>query len=168
MVDLAFLLLTFFVLTAELSKQNAITTTFPADGPRMPVEGMTVLIGKNPEKIFWYRGKFDATQHLTSETIKNKGLFNVLKNANAAVYAQVEVIDRQYQLGLLNDKAWSEKRRNLLDNASVPFVVIKWNDEASYQSVVSVIDQLNKSHNSKYAIVSMSEAEIELVKEQTK
>lgn len=169
MVDLAFLLLTFFVLTAELSKENAIAATFPKSTEnKTPVEGMTLLIGDNSENFFWYRGKFDPSLHLNSVKTKNTGLFNVLKDANTAVFTQVELIDRQHNLGLLKDEAWKNQRSELLKDASIPFVVVKWNEDAPYASVVAAIDMLNRTHNSKYAIVTMSEAEKAMLKEQKK
>jgi biopolymer transport protein ExbD len=163
LVDLAFLLLTFFVLTSELSKQNAITTTFPKDGNPMKVQGMTLLLGDSPEKIFWYRGEFDPSLHLNVVN-GQKDLFNVLKDANAAVYAQTENINRQYQLGLLSETNWSKRRSELSEDPSAPFVVVKWGENTSYETVVNVIDELNRTHNKKYAVVQVSEAEKELLK----
>ncbi len=160
MVDLAFLLLTFFVLTSELKKESAITARFPADGISMPIkDGITVLIGKNPEKIFWYRGKFDASMHLNAVGSEKNGLFNVLSQENGFVYNQVRVIDRQHNLGLLNDNVWTKKRADFLKMKSVPFVIIKWGEGANYGSVVDALDDLNRSHNCKYAVVAISKEE---------
>jgi biopolymer transport protein ExbD len=160
LVDLAFLLLTFFVLTAELSKENAISVKYPANGePTLVNNGLTLLVGKNPEKIFWYRGEFDPAMHLNSTGVSNAGLLNVLYKANESVCANINVIDRQHNLGLLTDAAWNTKRNSLLGSESIPTVVVKWNDDASYQTIVKVIDELNRTHNGKYAIVPMSDAE---------
>ena len=65
MVDLAFLLLTFFVLTATFSKPNSMELTFPAppdkpdDSP--PIKnGITFLLSKD-DRIFDYEGEFKPT-----------------------------------------------------------------------------------------------------------
>jgi len=165
MVDLAFLLLTFFVLTSELKKENAIATTFPKVGPVTLVNnGLTVLLGKNPEKIYWYRGEFGPSVHLNVITKGNAELLNVLKNANESVFNSVYVIDRQHDLGLLNETNWNKKRAALLNDKSVPFVIVKWNDETNYESVVNTLDDLLKVHDNKYAVVTISDAEKELLK----
>src|SRR4051812_42330045 len=62
MVDLAFLLLTFFVLTATFSKPKSMELTFPAPPPpdQPPVEiknGVTFLLTKD-DRIFYYEGQF--------------------------------------------------------------------------------------------------------------
>ena len=169
MVDLAFLLLTFFVLTSELKKENAIVAKFPAVSKETtPVNnGLTLLVGKDPGKIFWYRGKFDPSMHLHVVKADHNGLFNVLSEANKTVYNQVEVIDRQHKLGLLNEKSWSEKRAALLGMNSIPFVLVKWDADASYGTVVDAIDDLNRSHNDKYTIVPVEDAEKELMNKES-
>lgn len=160
MVDLAFLLLTFFVLTSELKKETAITTRFPSSESTMLVKDpISVLIGKDSKKIFWYRGKFDPSMHLNAVGTEKNGLFKVLSQGNGFVYNQVQVIDRQHNLGLLNDKIWSNKRAGFLKMNSVPFVIIKWGEGANYGSVVDALDDLNRSHNCNYAVVPISNEE---------
>lgn len=170
MVDLAFLLLTFFVLTSELSKQNAITAKFPAGNTddKMPVQGMTVFLGQNPEKIFWSRGEISPSAHLNVTGSPKNGLLSVLKNANVPVFEQVEIINRQHNLGLLNDASWTKKNKELMDSKTIPFVVIKWDENASYASVIKVIDALNRTHNNRYAVVPMSDDDKLLVAQQEK
>jgi len=69
MVDLAFLLITFFMLTTSLAKKQAMELAMPdktdkPDDPnkdtKIPEERMmTILIGKD-NKILWYMGKFET------------------------------------------------------------------------------------------------------------
>jgi len=60
MVDLAFLLITFFMLTTSLSKYQAMEIAKPvADIPREPVPAsrtLTVILGKD-DRIVWYQGE---------------------------------------------------------------------------------------------------------------
>src|ERR1700745_2722754 len=62
MVDLAFLLLTFFVLTSTFSKPKSMELTFPVPpDPKIeqpPIKnGITFLLTKD-DKIFYYEGEF--------------------------------------------------------------------------------------------------------------
>jgi len=75
MVDLAFLLITFFMLTTTLSKPQAMDLPMPDKKPdptqqdKTPIDEnrlMTVLIGDN-DKILWYRGKFEAPKEAPTE-----------------------------------------------------------------------------------------------------
>ncbi|WP_342645105.1 biopolymer transporter ExbD [Mucilaginibacter sp. CSA2-8R] len=59
MVDLAFLLVTFFMLTTTLSKSKAMPLAMPDDGPdRGQVSDkrtVTLCLGSN-NKVMWYQG----------------------------------------------------------------------------------------------------------------
>ena len=59
MVDLGFLLITFFVFTTNLGRSNAMNLIMPMDGEQMPVKesgSMTILIGID-HQLFYYYGK---------------------------------------------------------------------------------------------------------------
>ena len=61
MVDLGFLLITFFVVTAEMSKQVTLDLFMPKDGPHMPVgksDALTVLLSKN-KTLYYYHGDWE-------------------------------------------------------------------------------------------------------------
>ncbi|MCE3226269.1 MAG: hypothetical protein K0S32_820 [Bacteroidetes bacterium] len=64
MVDLAFLLLTFFVLTATFSKPKSMELTLPAkpDNPeeQPPIKNGITLILSDKDKIFYYEKEFNA------------------------------------------------------------------------------------------------------------
>src|ERR1700679_3794129 len=58
MVDLAFLLITFFMLTTSLAKPRNMPLVMPTDGPPGPWSDkrtMTIDLGKN-NKVIWYLG----------------------------------------------------------------------------------------------------------------
>src|ERR1043165_256052 len=65
MVDLAFLLLTFFIMTTTFSKPKRMDITMPTkdkveDGTKFPEsQTMNILLGAN-DKIIWYMGREDG------------------------------------------------------------------------------------------------------------
>lgn len=85
MVDLAFLLITFFMLTTSLSKPVAMDISKPeeVDGLQEPVpasRSMTILLGKN-NKIAWYMGESGKSRPVVEgiERVRHAILANKLK-----------------------------------------------------------------------------------------
>ena len=67
MVDLGFLLITFFVFTTNLSKANAMKFTFPKDGKPKDVKesaSMTIILGE-AHQVYYYERKLDLVNGLS-------------------------------------------------------------------------------------------------------
>ena len=62
MVDLGFLLITFFILTYQFSEPNTMKLVVPADGYEMksPETGALTVIPAAGDKIFFYHGEFES------------------------------------------------------------------------------------------------------------
>lgn len=120
MVDLAFLLITFFMLTTSLSKPAAMDIAKPDDeGRQEPVAAsrtMTILLGKD-NKIAWYMGepgknkptiesfsqirKSIVTNQQKVATLTGKPLFVIVKPTSASIYKNfVDIMDELTLAGL--------------------------------------------------------------------
>ncbi len=126
MVDLAFLLITFFMLTTSLSKPFAMDVSKPdetLDDFQEPVpasRSMTILLGKN-NKVAWYMGEpgksqpvvegFEAVRlSLRTNKMKvqaanpdhpKKGLFVIIKPTGGAKYKNfVDIMDELKLAGI--------------------------------------------------------------------
>lgn len=121
MVDLAFLLITFFMLTTSLSKPIAMDIAKPdepVDGHQEPVpasRSMTILLGKN-NKVVWYMGEAGKSRpvienfgQIRKSIIKNKDLV-ALKNNN--------------------------------DAKKTLFIIVKPTQGSSYKNFVDIMDEL--------------------------
>jgi len=118
MVDLAFLLITFFMLTTSLSKPIAMDIAKPDqqdNDVRLELrasETMTILLGKN-DKVAWYMGEAETAQPtIESFTEVRKSL---LKN---------------------KEDLYKARGRQLV-------IVVKPTEGATYKNFVDIMDELN-------------------------
>lgn len=142
MVDLAFLLITFFMLTTTLSKPKAMDLTMPDKDektkdqlPMAASRSMTLLLGAN-NKVEWFIGEPGKTQP-TTEGYGKDGLRKTL----------------------------IEKGREIQQSTGkFMFVLIKPSDKSNYKNIVDTIDEMNITGVQSYAIVDILPAELELLK----
>jgi biopolymer transport protein ExbD len=121
MVDLAFLLITFFMLTTSLSKPNAMDMVKPDETGSniLPVPAsrtMTILLGKN-NKLAWYMGEADKSQlHSVSfRDIRKSILANKAKVSEA----------------------------NLENPNKSLIIIVKPTSGANYQNFVDIMDEIS-------------------------
>ncbi|WP_295770544.1 biopolymer transporter ExbD [uncultured Mucilaginibacter sp.] len=145
MVDLAFLLVTFFMLTTTLSKAKAMDLAMPDKDDQKPdvqepiaaSRTLTVLLGSN-NKLEWFIGV--PGESLTPPTVDGYGKEGFRK-----------VLVEQGQ-------------RIKQSTGKEMFVIIKPSDKSVYKNMIDVIDELNITNNKLYAIVDITPVEIDLLK----
>jgi len=140
MVDLAFLLITFFMLTTVVNKPQMMPVVMPADGPPGPVpesRTMTICLGKNNEALF-YLGIADHP--LVAPTKIGFG-----KDMDRAILQMEERIKQTSKDGLI--------------------VVVKPSDHSIYDNLVSTLDELKITAVPTYALVRISAKDIDLLKQ---
>jgi biopolymer transport protein ExbD len=175
MVDLAFLLLTFFVLTATFSKPKSMELTFPAppDKPEdMPPikKGITFLLSKD-NRIFYYEGQFRPVADdkgpattLAELSFDKSSLHKYLLDKNKEMHEQIKALDAKYKAGQLADTSFKRMvRERKADKESFTYL-IKTDEEATYKNVIDIIDELNVNVVGKYVMVDILKPEYDLVK----
>jgi biopolymer transport protein ExbD len=137
MVDLAFLLLTFFVMTTTLNKPQTMEITMPEkpkEQDKQPLVNekhvLTLILGAN-NKVYWYLGITDPKVELSD--FSNDGIRKVLLQQNAQIKEMV--------------------------------VLIKPSDESKYKNVVDILDEMNISNIARYALVDITPVDKELIKD---
>jgi len=145
MVDLAFLLITFFILTTTLQKPKAMDLTMPdkqkPEDKQVELEvaesrTMTILIGKD-NKVEWYIGQ--PAKPIAGPTVDNFGKNGLRKT-------------------LLEKSADVKKTQG-----KEMIVIIKPSSKSTYENVVSVMDELNIVGNTIRAIQDISPDEVGLL-----
>jgi len=138
MVDLGFFLISFFVITAELSKPRAMNLYMPHDGKPTPTKESTtisILAGAN-NRLFYYYGEE-----------KNAGVQNPI----------IEISwDEKTGLGkILTDKQAELDAMKLGREQMV--AIIKPGNKSTYKNVVDILDEMTIHQITRYAIVKPGE-----------
>lgn len=120
MVDLAFLLITFFMLTTSLSKMNAMEIAKPVES-KEPIDlaesrTMTILLGKH-NQVVYYMGE-----------------------ARKATMYQTDLSNIQKQIAQ-SKRMVAQKHRN--DASKFMIVIIKPTSGSNYKNFVDVMDEMN-------------------------
>lgn len=176
MVDLGFLLLTFFVLTSQFSKPKTMEINMPVE-PKDKKNttkvdsstAMTMLLTENEEKIYYYYGMFKPeTSILKTTDFSKDGIRKVMMKRNEKVIKQVSELKEKLSRGEIADTTYKRLAIGFKGDKKAVFVIVKADEKAKYKSVIDVIDELNVADVGKYALVDISPAEKELIKVSTK
>jgi biopolymer transport protein ExbD len=154
MVDLGFLLLTFFVLTTTMSNPKAMQIVVPADvedqpeitPPPVPCGRVLTLMLTGENRVFWYmckNGKADEFE------------LNAIGYGDAAIRNLV----RDRQASVLQDPSL----RSFADRDLI--VMLKVSEDASYKNLVDMLDEMSITRQSKYMLMDMTSEDIALVKD---
>jgi biopolymer transport protein ExbD len=127
MVDLGFLLITFFVFTTTISQPTATDLFMPRDDTKDPQPlpkslALTILLDDN-DKLYYYHGDFN-------DALKA----NEIYETNYSTYAGIGKVIRQKQNDIDASKKFPEGRRGIM-------LLIKPGPNANYKNVVDVLDE---------------------------
>lgn len=134
MVDLGFLLITFFIFTTTMTQPTAMRLILPKDVPdkirnEVPVSAVITLLPAKNDLIYYYEGD-DPTK---------------LQTANFHSIRDIVLKKKSH-----TDPKWFE-------------VIIKPSKDASYKNVVDILDEMKIDAVPHYALVDIAPAEASLV-----
>lgn len=144
MVDLGFLLITFFVTTARMSAPTVTHLAMPKDGPDKSVElgasqPLTILAGGD-NKLYYFAGSAeDAIREQRIHTITYAEA-----SVGGVIRAQQELLDQHPVNG--------HGREGLM-------LLIKAAPQASYKNLMDLLDEALINGVKKYAVLKMSDDE---------
>lgn len=176
MVDLAFLLLTFFVLTATFSKPKSMELTFPAPPEKIddspPIKnGITFLLTKD-DRIFYYEGEFrDKDDDKGKKTVLSEldfsqgSLHKYLLDKSKVMHDQIKALDAKHKNKQLPDTTFKRMVKEVKANKESYTYLIKTDDKATYKNVIDVIDELNINVVGKYVMVDIMKPELDMINE---
>ncbi|MCH5716859.1 ExbD/TolR family protein [Niabella hibiscisoli] len=158
MVDLGFLLITFFIFTSSMNDPKTMDLYMPEDGPETPIAesgAFTILLDKDAG-IYYYEGQ-PANNDVK---IKKSSLSDIRKEL---IRKKQEVI-KNYK----PDKACEEKavaNQTTLDNCRQKdlTVLIKPTTDASYQAIVAMLDEMTINKIARYVLTEPDAKDLALL-----
>jgi biopolymer transport protein ExbD len=154
MVDLGFLLITFFIFTTTMSQPTAMKLNLPKDTDKPEDQNeakesgaLTILLGKD-NHVFYYEGKLspDGSNFKSSSFSGENNIRDIIINKKK------EVISRN-----MSNPEVDKRDKDFV-------VVIKAGDESTYKNVVDILDEMTINVVKRYALVDISEGETALIK----
>ncbi len=140
MVDLAFLLIAFFMLTTTLSKPQAMQLNMPKktdeDQQKVKQSALLNLILDENDRVWYYEG--DTLFRMKKTTFAAEGVRQIIYNKQKEV-----------------ERTLGDKKKTI--------VLIKMTDEASYANMVDILDEMDITSTATYAIQDLSPLEKEAI-----
>jgi len=138
MVDLAFLLITFFMLTTSFSKPQTMEVNMPdkthenKEAPVKASHAITIILGEN-DKVYWFQGDEESEPQVQVTDYSPEGIRKVLFRKNKEIGSKF-------------------------------VVVIKAMQKSKYKNMVDMLDEMAITQTKRFAIVKITPEDEELTK----
>ncbi|MBN1143404.1 MAG: biopolymer transporter ExbD [Bacteroidales bacterium] len=179
MVDLACLLLTFFMLTTAFSKAKVMEIVLPErdenpqeikDKPQVDSARALNIILIGNDKVLWYNGLANPAKpplpkmHLTD--FSDDGIRRVLLARNKELFTKIEQMNQDVITGKIEmprDSIDSNRKRFMRADKKGPVVLIKASENVKYKNVVDILDEMAISNIALYALIDINDVEKKMV-----
>jgi biopolymer transport protein ExbD len=173
MVDLGFLLITFFMLTTSMIKPQTMEIAMPSKDKVSEEEqtkikasrAVTIILGKN-NKVFYYEGtrENDIDPTVVTTDFSAEGIRKFLLTKNYDIMIKVRDLRIKQEKEKMSDEEFEKQKNVIIADKSAPIVVIKPNDDCSYRNLIDVLDEMAICNIGRYAIVDITPFDLELIK----
>lgn len=174
MVDLGFLLITFFMLTTTLSKPQTMEIVVPAkdkveeqDQPKVNIkQAITILLDKD-DKVFYYFGARDEEAQTDPQLVlsdySSKGIRQMLLSRNANVVQKIKELKDKKEKTKMKDEEYKKQASEIRNDREAPVVMIKAVEKSKFRNLVDALDEMQICNIGKYAIVDITPYDTTLI-----
>jgi biopolymer transport protein ExbD len=170
MVDLACLLLTFFMLTTAFNKPKIMEIVLPEPPkkgdpapPKIPGNrALTIILDEN-NRVFWYAGNANPLKPPLPEVhetdFSKDGIRKVLLNRNRKLFTLINDYNTAVTEGKIvapRDTVQKVIREYKKEDKAGPIVLVKATDKANYGDMVNMVDELTITDVPRYSIVDIN------------
>jgi biopolymer transport protein ExbD len=183
MVDLACLLLTFFILTTAFNKPKVMEIILPSkekvDKPPTIDDSRVVnIILADDNQIYVYNGLADPTKGILPVLIKSNygkdGVRKILLDRNKDLFEKIYFYNDSLTKGLgkyknnqPKDSIDKQVKRMRSSDKTGPIVLIKAADGVTYGNLVDIIDEMAITSVARYAVVDLNYVEKKMLSNAT-
>ncbi|MBK9275521.1 MAG: biopolymer transporter ExbD [Flavobacteriales bacterium] len=165
MVDLAFLLLTFFILTTTMYKPSTLQMTFPVpdedptDDKKTELSNAITLILTAKDQIFYYLGEFHTPTDGSGKppTTLTRTDFSkvrqVLLERNKEAVEKLNQLARDFNSGKITEAAYDSLRRKTKGDPTNLKAIIKTDKDAKYRNMIDIVDEMDISGIGSYGVL---------------
>lgn len=169
MVDLGFLLITFFMLATTLIKPQTMEITMPSNKDvteenqtvAKASQAVTIILGAK-DNVIYYFGKTEGAK-ITETDYSANGLRKILLQKNFSIIKQVQDLKSEQVKTRMKDEEYKKQLSVIKSGKNAPIVRIMATDKASYKNLVDTLDEMNICYISRYAIVDIDAADQALI-----
>ncbi|MBL8009964.1 MAG: biopolymer transporter ExbD [Flavobacteriales bacterium] len=175
MVDLAFLLLTFFILTTTMYKPSTLQMTFPVpdedptDDKKTELSNAITLILTAKDQIFYYLGEFHTPTDGSGKppTTLTRTDFSkvrqVLLERNKAAVEKLNQLARDFNTGKIDEAAYDSLRKATKGDPTNLKAIIKTDKDAKYRNMIDIVDEMDISGIGSYGVLDSLKAAEQLL-----
>ncbi len=165
MVDLGFLLITFFIFTTTMSSPTTLKLNMPKDTDKEEEQNkakesgaLTIMLGKG-NQVYYFEGQLKVDAEGSNFKVTTyKQIRQVILDKKAGVISRY-VKDEKCEA----DKIAKERDPEDCNQKDL-VVVIKPNSESTYKNTVDILDEMTICRVLTYALVKITPIENELIK----
>ncbi|MFT3884553.1 MAG: biopolymer transporter ExbD [Flavobacteriales bacterium] len=157
MVDLAFLLLTFFILTTTMYKPSTLQLTFPVppeDNKPKDLDkvnnALTLFLTKK-DQILYYKDAFKPGETQLSRT-DFSAVEKMLIEMNKSTVERINELSERLNRKEITKAAYDSLKNETQKRQDALFVIIKPEKDAKYRNMIDIVDEMDISGIGKFAV----------------
>jgi biopolymer transport protein ExbD len=170
MVDLGFLLLTFFMLTTTFSQPKVIELTPPIKTDvKTKVQdtlSLTLILGKS-DTVWYYNGQLspnaDSANNMMFTDYSDNGMRKIILNRNFYVRNLIKPYEEQLAQHKIVDTTFARLKEKQEENKFAIFVIIKTDTTTKYINVVRALDEMNICDVGKYSLIDVTDDDMKMI-----
>ncbi len=172
MVDLGFLLITFFMLSTSMSKPQTMEISMPSKDKVNEEEqtkvkastAVTIILGKKDGLYYYFgTGTEEADPEVKETSFAPDGIRSILLQRNQDVIVEMKKLKEERITKKISEEDFNKRASDIKSNKTAPVVIIKSTDDASYKNLVDILDEMQICNIARYAIVDITDYDKNLI-----